>query len=234
MIAFPKSLLIPTLTITTLGVLILGWVMMGEKWEENVSRTEWRFTTQGDPDTDISNLWYIDSTTCTFVENTDQCDLNYFYYEEKKWFDKKWNLITVGMGWYCRTVQVIWLNDCTWLDPHKFRYNSFEEIDPETGLGKTFINGKVVKINNFREELTTRKAYRTDNICNDNFQYIYLVNDKLITYNKRKVKKIYDTCFEVKIPWWISPRHAVHDIYLKDIENFPFWWRYDDTWICSW
>lgn len=72
MTLFQKSLIIPTLTITMLGMLVLGWVMGGDKWEENVGSTEGRFTTQQATFSMSWDLWLwplncssIDLKTCT-------------------------------------------------------------------------------------------------------------------------------------------------------------------------
>jgi Putative metal-binding motif len=65
MTSFQKSLLIPTLTITTLGVLIFGWVMMNSKWEESIETEKESFTTQ-----QVVSVSWATETITTIDPNT--------------------------------------------------------------------------------------------------------------------------------------------------------------------
>jgi hypothetical protein len=70
MTPFQKLILIPTLTITTLGVLVLGWVMMGDKQPVEIQNTT--FTTQQVKTTFTVSWWTtmttIDPNTCMTTE----------------------------------------------------------------------------------------------------------------------------------------------------------------------
>jgi hypothetical protein len=117
MTLFQKSLLIPTLTITTLGVLILGWVMMGDK-QQPIEMQNTTFTTQQV----VSVSWAtetittIDPNTCMTTE-IPAC---------KKRFWKDFDDTT------CK--EVVFEVDCMFYDEVSTNQQEYTELLSEYGL----------------------------------------------------------------------------------------------------
>jgi hypothetical protein len=115
--SFPNSILIPILTITTLGVLILGWVMMGDK-QQPIEMQNTTFTTQQV----VSVSWAtetittIDPNTCMTTE-IPAC---------KKRFWKDFDDTT------CK--EVVFEVDCMFYDEVSSNQQEYTELLSEYGL----------------------------------------------------------------------------------------------------